>query len=345
MSKTETIKKFATRVLNMDGLEIGSPVFLNEISFVPIIKHDIPQEERDYLTLSEALEKGICKITDKGTEVAHIIFQNLGEIPILIEEGEIFLGQGTQDRICIGSVMIDPGVTMNISVKCVHVPHRLSVGADFYYGGKASRGMLSELRSLKTFSASRGKKASNISQSSVWKKVNEEMHNEESVSDKTQYTLGLTARREKVKKRSKKIKFPKNTIGVVVIDNKGAIKGVEIYSSSHNFNIRKEGIFESLETNISWKPEGKGPFPKAEEKAKSMFVELSELEENKSTMKQIEIDGLIINTEGLKGEVFTTTFYSTICPSCGEPKQRKKICPHCEFLEEVSEHVAYMSLL
>jgi hypothetical protein len=132
---------------------------------------------------------------------------------------------------------------------------------------------------------------------------------------------------------------------VVVIDNKGAIKGVEIYRSPHNFDIRKEGIFESLETNISWKPEGKGPFAKAEEKAKSMFVELSELEENKNTMNQIEIDGLIINTEGLKGEVFTKTFYSTECPSCGKPKQRKKICPHCEFLEDVSEDVAYMSIL
>ena len=153
------------------------------------------------------------------------------------------------------------------------------------------------------------------------------------------------ARRERVKKRSKKVKFPKNTIGVVVIDNKGSIKGVEIYRSSHNFNIRKEGIFESVETNISWKPEGKGPFPNAEEIVKSMFVELSELQENKNTMKQIEIDGLIINTEGLKGEAFTTTFYSTVCPSCGETKQRKKICPHCEFLEEASEDVAYMSLL
>ncbi|MHA1986343.1 MAG: ARPP-1 family domain-containing protein [Promethearchaeota archaeon] len=344
MSKTETIKKFATRVLNMEGLEIGAPVFLDEVSFVPIIKHEIPQEERDYLTLSEALENDLCQITDKGTEVAHIIFQNLGDIPILIEEGEIFLGQGTQDRICVGSVIVDPRTTMNISVKCVHAPHHLSRGSSFTYGGKASRGMLDEMRTQKFFNASIGAGASTISQSSVWKKVNEEMSNEKSVSDNTKYTLGIEARKGRVKKRSKKVKFPKNTIGVVAIDNKGAIKGVEIYRSPHSFNIRKEGIFESLETNISWEPEGKGHFPNAKEKAKSMFVELSKLEENKNTMKQIEIDGLIINTEGLKGEAFTTAFYSTFCPSCGEEKQRKKMCPHCEFLEEVSEDVAYMSL-
>ena len=262
MSKTETIKKFAARVLNKDGLEIGNPVFLDEVSFVPILKHEIPQEERDYLTLSEAIEMNVCKITDKGTEVAHIIFENLGQIPILIEEGEIFLGQGTQDRICIGTVMVESGATMNISVKCVHAPHHLSSGASFAYGGKASRGMLNEVRSAKVFTASRGIMASEISQSRVWKKVNEEMYSEESISDKTHYTLGLNARRKRVKKRSKRIKFPKNTIGVVVIDNKGTIKGVEIYRSPHNFNLRKEGLFESIETNISWKPEGKGPFRK-----------------------------------------------------------------------------------
>jgi hypothetical protein len=345
MSKTETIKKFAARVLNEDGLEIGNPVFLDEVSFVPIIKHEIPQEERDYLTLSEAIEMDVCKITDKGTEVAHIIFQNLGQIPILIEEGEIFLGQGTQDRICIGTVLVEAGATMNISVKCVHAPHHLSPGASFAYGGKASRGMLNGVRSGKIFNASRRIRASEISQFNVWKKVNEEMQSEESVSDKSQYTLGLFARRNTVKKRSKKIKFPKNTIGVVVIDNIGDIKGVEIYHSPHNFNLRKDGLFESIETNISWKPEGKGPFRKAKEKVKNMFIKLSKLKENKTTMTQIEIDGLIINTEGLKGEAFTTVFYSTTCPSCGKNKQKKKICPHCEFLEDASEDLAYMSLL
>ena len=332
-------------MLNKDGLEIGNPVFLDEVSFVPIIKHEIPQEERDYLTLSEAIENGVCKITDKGTEVAHIIFQNLGQIPILIEEGEIFLGQGTQDRICIGTVMVEAGATMNISVKCVHAPHHLSPGASFSYGGKASRGMLNEMRSGKFSTAYRGIGASNISQYRVWSKVNEEMQSQESVSDRSQYSLGLIARRNKVKQRSKKIKFPKNTIGVVVIDNKGAIKGVEIYRSPHNFNLRKEGLFESIETNISWKPEGKGPFPKAIEKVRNVFKELSKLKEQKSSMPQIEIDGLIINTEGLKGEAFTTAFYSSICPSCGKEKQRKKVCPHCEFLEEVTDDLAYMSLL
>ena len=76
----------------MDGLEIGSPVILEENTFIPITKHVPPKEERDYLTFSEALDENACNCIDKGTEVAHILFTNQGEIPILIEEGEIFLG-------------------------------------------------------------------------------------------------------------------------------------------------------------------------------------------------------------------------------------------------------------
>jgi len=201
MSKTETIKKFAIRVLEMDGFEIGTPVILNEVSFVPIIKHEIPKEEREYITLSEAIESGVCKIIDKGTEVAHIVFENLGNIPILIEEGEIFLGQGTQDRICIGTVMVEVGASQEISVKCVHAPHHLTSGASFGYGGKASRGMLNEMRSMKYSNAQNFMGASLINQSKVWNKVSEEMVSEKSVSDGTHYTLGVNARRKRIKKR------------------------------------------------------------------------------------------------------------------------------------------------
>jgi hypothetical protein len=344
MSKTETIKKFAMRVLEMDGFEIGTPVILNEVSFVPILKHEIPKEERDYLTLSEAIETGVCNIIDKGTEVAHIVFENLGDMPILIEEGEIFLGQGTQDRICIGTVMVEAGVSQVISVKCVHAPHHLSSGASFGYGGKASRGMLNEMRSMKYSSASGFIGASHISQYKVWNKVSEEMASEKGISDHSQYTLGISARRGRIKKRAKKVTFPKNTVGVVVINNEGEIKGVEIYRSPRNFQVRQEGLFESIESNISWEAKGKGPYKKAIEKTRKMFKEISELEENKSSLNQIEIDGVIIQSHNLKGEAYTTAFYSATCPSCKQPKQRKKICPNCGFIEDASEDLAHMSL-
>ena len=76
-----------------------------------------------------------------------------------------------------------------------------------------------------------------------------------------------------------------------------------------------------------------------------MFEKISKLKKGKDTLRQIELDGLVINSEGLKGEAFTSVFYSAACPSCGKSKPRKQKCPSCGFLEEASEDFTYMSLL
>lgn len=345
MTELEVIKKVATQIIHSDGMEIGEPIILDEVSFVPIIKQEIPKEERDYITLSEAIEIGACEIIDKGTEVAHILIKNLGNLPILIEEGDIFLGKGTQDRISVGTVMVEPGAIQEIGVKCVHAPHFLSANATFAYGGKASRGMLNEMRSLKFSNAFIGNSASMINQSRIWNKVSEEMASEKDVTDRTKYTSGIKSRRNKVIKKSKQLNFPRNTIGIVVVDAEGEIKGVELHRSPHNFNVRKEAILESLETNIKWESTGKGAFSAAQDKAKNMFEKISKLKKGKDTIGQVELDGLVINSEGLQGEAFTSIFYSAICPHCGKAKPRKKKCPNCGALEEAPEDFAYMSFL
>ena len=62
MTSIETIKDFAAKVLASEDIEIGAPLVLEEVTFVPIIKHEIPRDERDYLSLSEAIDEEVCKI-------------------------------------------------------------------------------------------------------------------------------------------------------------------------------------------------------------------------------------------------------------------------------------------
>ncbi|MFX1275514.1 MAG: ARPP-1 family domain-containing protein [Promethearchaeota archaeon] len=344
MTNIKKIKEFSSQVIALDGIEIANPIVLNEISFVPIIKQRIPREERSYLTLSEALEENSCEIIEKGTEVAHIIFKNMGDLPILIEEGEIFHGQGTQDRICISTIMVEPDTQIEIPVKCVHAPHYLSAGAGFAYGGKASRKMLNELRNLKFKHAAQYIPTFSIDQGHVWETVAQENAMED-LPTETQYMKSVEKRKERAKKRSKNLSFPKNTIGVVVINQEGEIKGVEIHRSPHNFNIRKDGILESLEANIDWDEKGKGPYQNSGKITQELFKKLSQLKEGKDVLNQVEVNGAVINMEGLTGEVFTSPFYSDTCPSCGKSKPRKKMCPNCQFEEEDSEEFAYMSLM
>lgn len=344
MTSAEAIRKFAMQVLNTDGLEIGDPIVLEAITFIPIIKQVLPREERDYLTLSEALDEKVCKIFDKGTEVNHILFLNTGEFPILIEEGEIFLGDGTQDRICVGTVMVQPGDEVEVPVKCVHAPHSLRSGAAFGYGGKCSREMLTEMRGMKTRHAVHRAPVSTISQARVWNKVAGESMQETNISDQTQYTQTISARGKRAKKRSQTLKFHKNTVGVIVIDPEGQIKGMEIHRSPHNFRVRKDGVLESLEATVSWEKNEKGPCKNAKEPVKQLFTKLSKIKEGKDAMKQVEVDGLILNTAGISGEALSCEFYSGVCPHCAKPKPRKKGCPACGFEEDASEEMTFMSM-
>ena len=71
---------------------------------------------------------------------------------------------------------------------------------------------------------------------------------------------------------------------------------------------------------------------------------LHAVEEGMGILNQVDVKGAVINMEGLTGEVLTSTFYSDECPSCGRPKPRKKKCPSCNFEEEDSDEMAYMSL-
>lgn len=343
MTNIETIRKFAAQVVMSQEIELGSPLIIDEISFIPIVKVKPPQQEREYLSLSEALEEGVCKVIDKGTEVAHILIENTGDLPILIEEGDIFQGRGTQDRICIGTVMVEPKTTVEIPVKCVHAPHHLSRGANFLYGGKASQEMMREMRDMKFKQAEYFEPVSRISQERVWSAVRKE-NVQAGIPDKTKYMMNIESRRGRARSRTKKLNFPTNTIGVAAVNADGEVKGLEIYRSPHNFKVRKNRIFESFDTHISWKPKGKGPFQDAQKPVINLFKKISELKEGEEARKQVEIDGLTINMAGIYGEAYTTTFYPNMCPKCNAKKHRKKVCPHCGFSEEKSEVIAYMSM-
>ncbi|MFX1512426.1 MAG: ARPP-1 family domain-containing protein [Promethearchaeota archaeon] len=343
MTKIEVIRDYARKVALMEGFEIGAPLHVSEVTFIPILKPEVPRDEREYLTLSEALDENLCRIIEKGTEIAYIVFESLSELPILIEEGEIFQGKGTQDRIAVGTTMVEPCAKVEISVKCVHAPHALHSGAVFGYSGKCSRSMLKELRQMKAKSAKLGLAASSISQSRVWSKVSEETASE-TVIDHTKYEEAIHARQRRVQNRFKDLEFPKDTIGFAAVTPDGKIGGLEVHRSPRNFRLRKDGILESLESSISWEPTGKGSSSEAQKTVQNTFKKLSELKEE-DALNQIEIDGLVINTESFSGEAFTTAFYSGICPECGDSKPRKKVCPACGFAESVMEELAYMSLL
>ena len=123
-------------------------------------------------------------------------------------------------------------------------------------------------------------------------------------------------------------------------------EAIELYKQTNN-DSEIEKMFELIEICYDNKSRflRKAIMENSKEKVKGLFEKLSNLKEGKDALKQVEVDGLVINTEGLTGEAFTSAFYSDLCPSCNKSKPRKKACPHCKFLEDSTEELAYMSLL
>ncbi len=339
MSQIEVIREFAENVLASEEFELGDPVSIENLTLVPILKKF--EEDKEYLTLGEALEKGVLEIIDKGDEIAHVIAINKGVTPILLEEGDILTGLGTQDRLILGSMLLEPGKSYKVPVKCVHAPHPLTVGAGFGYGGSSPKKFTRTLRKYKSIMADVEHYVSEVDQSGIWSEVHDVTSEEEEVKDKTRFSEAIEKKKERMLKRSKHIdeKFPIHTVGLLAIDEQEKIVGFEVHRVPSAFEAKKTNILASLEDEIK---ENITPITEEQAKRKSngFFQELSKIQ-SKDTQKQIEIEGLLLNLEEVSGEALLGKIYSNKCPKCGSPKPRVSECPECGWKEEVEDSLLY----
>ena len=83
----------------------------------------------------------------------------------------------------------------------------------------------------------------------------------------------------------------------------------------------------------------------AEKKRETDFKKISELKEGKDVLNQMEVEGVVIQMEGISGEAYSNEFYSSKCPKCAVEKPRVKVCPECGTEEESDDEFTYMSML
>ncbi|MFX1254556.1 MAG: ARPP-1 family domain-containing protein [Promethearchaeota archaeon] len=341
MTTSKLVRDFAKNVLDEENFSLGNAIPVENVIFVPILKEETSREERDYLTIEEALNENVLKIVDKGTEIAHLIVTNEADLPVLIEEGEVFEGQGTQDRIVVGSVIIQPKTTIEIPVKCVHAPHPLATNAQFRSSsGKGSRSMLRKMRSMKYQAAQSFASTARISQGEVWDSVAEETATE-NVRDSSRYKEAMDERSKRAKAR--KIEFPKNTIGFIAVSEEDKLLAMELHRTPRAFKRRKDSIIVSVEKELK---EGVKPISKeqASKRSREVLQELASIDEEQ-VQTQIEVDGLLLNLAGgMQGEYTVNKFYSASCPKCGAKKPRVEVCPECGFEEEVADRLMHFSL-
>ena len=244
------IRALADEFLMNGVFSLERPVEYGSFSFVPITKIDSSESQVDYINAAEALTTGELIILEGGDQVSSLIAQNRGQRPVLIEASEVLLGDGSQDRIVLQSIILQPGEERRIPVKCVHAPHPLRRGSAYRSLGASGKDLRNTIHRMKYQSIMTDVDhyipESAVDQSEVWEEVSGYASGA-GARDPAKYTEALEKKQKEVTQAADQIRdqLPDRTCGVVVIKRESGIQAFELYRSSKAFQ-KRAGFIESL---------------------------------------------------------------------------------------------------
>jgi hypothetical protein len=154
----------------LESLNIGQAASFQNLTIFPLFGG--PPRARDYLTLREAIERGLAQITEvsAGGSVPELCFENTAKQPVLILDGEELIG-AKQNRIANVTILAPAEKTITLPVSCVEAG-RWSYRSDRFT--PSDRAYFSEGRRRKTEAVAASMRVSgerNANQSEVWSEI------------------------------------------------------------------------------------------------------------------------------------------------------------------------------
>ena len=308
VSGAAQIRALADEILLEGTFRMEGPISQQGLSIIPIVIADPTEASSDYLNAAQAMKTGALVITEAGDQVETILAHNTGSVPVLIEEGEVLRADGSQDRMVVASLLLQPGEQRRIPVKCVHAPHGLRAGAGYSSMGAASHRMRGSVKRQRYESimtdVDHYTPEHAVDQGEIWGDV-EHYCGVAGSSDRTKYTDSLEKQREKVREAAEKLRalLPEGTCGIIAIDSKGNVRAIEIYRSSQAF-LSRAGLIESLLLAVL--DEGTTPQEKeaAWAKALQILMKLKDISEDEVIVQEGS-QNLHLRLEELTGEAIT----------------------------------------
>ena len=118
-----------------DHVQIAEPVVYRHLAVYPVLLKDYAELSGGWLTLDEAISRGVLVITEKGSAgtVPSVIVENRSRREhVFVMAGEVISG-GKQTRTVRHDVVMAPGQRLELSVFCVEA-HRWQGGKGFSAG-------------------------------------------------------------------------------------------------------------------------------------------------------------------------------------------------------------------
>ena len=102
------------------SVTVGAPVYFAGLTVFPLFRRDSVPPERGYSLLEEAVARGAARVTEVGDggSVPELRFENLGEKPVLLLDGEELIG-AKQNRVVNLTILAPAKQVIVIPVSCV----------------------------------------------------------------------------------------------------------------------------------------------------------------------------------------------------------------------------------
>lgn len=156
----------------LDNIHLRTPQQYHNLVLFPLA--GFPEHEPDYITLDDALEEGTAQVREisESGSVPEILFENNGEQPVLLLDGEELVG-AKQNRILNLTILAPAMQQIAIPVSCVEAGRWARNRADFR---TTNRMMYSKVRMQKAQAVSaslRNSNARRANQTEVWNSIAE----------------------------------------------------------------------------------------------------------------------------------------------------------------------------
>jgi hypothetical protein len=217
----------------LDGLDLAEAIHDGALTVFPLLGKDKPGPR--YLTLDEALAKNLAEITEVSAEgrVPELFFENKGDDPILLVDGEILVG-AKQNRVLNLTILVRPKSRVTIPVSCVEQGRWSSSRPTFT---SADHAMFAAAKAHKAEHVSATMRAGGRragSQSAVWKDIDERLQKVGAASPTRAMNAAYEHRREHLEKAVAAAKPIANQRGAVYLVN-GKLAGIELFDRADTY--------------------------------------------------------------------------------------------------------------
>ncbi len=227
----------------ISGLDLGAPLVFENLAVFPLFKRG--RGGLDYLVLDDALEDNTARVTEvsEGGSVPELLFENHGEAPVLLLDGEELVG-AKQNRVLNLTILAPPNAAITIPVSCVEAGRWAWRSRKFH---SASRAQYASLRSKKMAQVSSALAAEGVAfadQGAVWDDISVKMRRMNATSDSEAMSDIYEQYQDRLESYVGAFSVKEDQVGAVfAID--GQARGVEIFDKATTFERQFKKLLRS----------------------------------------------------------------------------------------------------